>query len=304
MTINAILSVLFFGWTTFSAQALFQSRSPTTVDKLRSTFDKCASLNFFPHTLRIPQGMTTPLDLCILYRLALITPGPILEQGCFVGRSTTAIAWALRERWAKSRQKTLFITNDIFPASHRAVDNHVYPATKVPYYWKTSKSKGREYVDEFTDKGYELSLKKKTFSNAFRNYLDVPGGQLHVLYANLNENKLMPYVTITAGRTIPILPYSFVWSDASHTTEEISINKPGWLKICRESTRDVVFAFHDRLNVEDMKEIDDIFLSEGFEIVDKFHGRFSESTTSGFTRFQRFLKDTSIYVVEIACRGK
>ena len=131
-------------------------------------------------------------------------------------------------------------------------------------------------MQEFIRDHFELELDKETqYAPAFQAMLDTPGGLLHHLYANLHLNKLNPYVSIVAGEALPILPFGFVWSDASHTDEEVAKNKGHWLKIMKTHTpgTTVVWAFHDISDdARSVKpaQIDEIFTAAGHTIVDRF----------------------------------
>jgi len=232
-------------------------------------------------------GMTSVDQLCYLYHFAKAANGSILEQGCFVGRSTSAIALAVKRKTEEMNEskQVLFVTNDIFPASFSAVDRGRYPAHKVPYQWRTSKT-DKSALDEFMYGYKELTIPKALYHRYFKNVLDLPGGQLHVLYANLHVNKLLPYVSITAGETYPILPYAFIWSDAAHTPEEIQKNQPNWLKVCGLEYRNVLFAFHDQPSREHARAIDKIFTEEAHVILDRFH----DTRAGGF------------YAIEVECK--
>jgi len=102
--------------------------------------------------------------------------------------------------------------------------------------------------------------------------MDTPGGQLHHMYANLHMN-LNKLVSIVAGEALPILDYSFVWSDAAHTSEEIAKNRAGWLEIASTHMKGnhVLWAFHDRVHDEHLREIDSIFTAAGHCIFDRLH---------------------------------
>jgi len=215
-----------------------------------------------------PYGMTTPSDLCLLYHLTLVTTGPILEQGSFVGLSATAIGLALKDKGVKR----LFISNDLFPASYKDYDAGVYPASSSPYFWKTDPTDPL-LVQEFVRDHFEVAISKEMYVSSFRDMLDTPGGQLHHMYANLHLNNLNKLVSIVAGEALPILDYGFVWSDAAHTSEEIAKNRAGWLEIASVHMKGnhVVWAFHDRVHDEHLREIDSIFTGAGHCILDRLH---------------------------------
>lgn len=240
--------------------------------------------------------MTGEHDICWLNTLALLTKGPILEQGAFVGRSTTAIAAAVKDQNVNDR---IFITNDLFPASWRDVDNKAEPAIRVPYFFRTSPNDA-SYVEEYIHDHIELTMSKRSFEGSFAKVLDSPGGMLHALYANLALNGFNKYVTITAGESYPILPYAMVWSDAAHTREEIQKNAPRWLEVCKAQPDKVVaFIFHD-ISMSGRQatigRIRQVFIGAGHQILDHTHNGHKEY----LPRYARGYV-TALYAIEVLC---
>lgn len=261
--------------------------------------------NAFRYGHQMPYGMTDNRTLCVLYELAYVLPGPILEQGCFVGRSTSAIALAVKHASLANASSNghaagepkEFVTHDLFPASPKSVDAGVWPAREVPYRFSSSPGAPGMYDEWIHDYKEIAHIPKEAFRTWFRDYLDHPGGQLHAVYAHLNRNKLLPYVVITAGERIPSMPYRFIWSDAAHTREEVAKNAPTWLKPCEAQPGSViVFAFHDvSENPRLIAQVNRVFESKGHSIVPQ-SGRYNVAI--------RPIRQAGLYAIEVRCRAR
>ena len=71
-----------------------------------------------------------------LYAMGRMCTGPLLEQGPYAGKSTSAWTSGLRDGEEKDgRQRQMFLTTDIFPV-HPSVGPGTAGDTGYPYYWK------------------------------------------------------------------------------------------------------------------------------------------------------------------------
>lgn len=147
-----------------------------------------------------------------LYDLTLLTRGSILEIGHFLGRSTASIAEALKI----SEEKRTFTSYDLGFVSeedfHGFFDKVHKKDVPVPKLAKKIYAQGKTSTE----------LAKK----------------------NLENLGLDTYVKLVSGNFIDLdnVTYDFIFCDAIHETNEISLNLP---HIMRRSVKNCIWAFHD-----------------------------------------------------------
>ena len=163
--------------------------------------------SFFPHPLPelprgFPNGWMSPKDLMTLYNVARRTPGPVLEVGPWLGRSSSAIALGLRDRVA---------LDGAAPVTYDLIDFGITSAEE----WRARFNQPLHFDK---DKGRVLSA------------VYHPGGTIAVLIKNLNENDLLPHVTnVIRGDFLecPIARrYGMIFCDATHDEAEIRRHLP------------------------------------------------------------------------------
>jgi len=168
------------------------------------------SFEAFPIALNeMPKGWLTPLEMRMLYSIAKHSPGPILELGSWLGRSTVAIAAGIRD----SGERKLFDTVDFGLSS--------------PAEW-----------EEMLKEPFDRFAKDDVVARS----IFQPGGTIAVLIENLRASRLLPFVTsIIRGdsRNVPLRSqYAMVFCDTLHNKKEVEDYGPllnallppgGWL---------------------------------------------------------------------------
>jgi predicted O-methyltransferase YrrM len=146
-----------------------------------------------------PDGWMGRLDLCHLYNLALALPGPILEVGPWLGRSTSAICAGIRD--ARRTQRTLFDIVDFGPTS--------------PAEWH-----------RLFGKPFNAAMANGIAADAIHH----PGGSLAVLIQNLKRNGLLDQATtITRGNFLDMpfsRHYGLIFCDTTHDAREVDLYLP------------------------------------------------------------------------------
>lgn len=150
---------------------------------------------FLPFPLRMramPPGWLSATDLQILYSFAALLPGPILEIGAWLGRSTAAIAAGIRD----SGMPKIFDTVDFGITSPRE--------------WET---RLKEDFGRFTR------------NDMVARSIYHPGGSIAVLIENLRKMGLLDHVTsIIRGDStqVPLRPaYGMIFCDTLHDEREV-----------------------------------------------------------------------------------
>jgi tetratricopeptide (TPR) repeat protein len=161
-----------------------------------------------------PDGWMSHIELVILYNLSLNSPGPVLEVGPWIGRSTTAICCGLRDRLAGR------VPFDCVDFGHVGVEDWTTAFGGLP---------GRtEDATKFTGP------------------LEHPGGSLAVLIAGLKENKILDQVSTIVRGDFSKLPftrfYSLIFCDTIHDREEAERHVP---KLARLALPDAVIVIDD-----------------------------------------------------------
>jgi hypothetical protein len=164
--------------------------------------------------MEFPDGWTSQLELRSLYNLAVRCPGPVLEVGPWIGRSTTAICLGLKDR---SQPRVAFDTIDF----------------------------GHTGVDEWT-KAFGGLPTEHAKAVRFLGPLETPGGSLAVLIAKLRANKLLNQVTTIVRGDFLEMPlartYSLIFCDTTHNEEEVRRNVP---KLASHANSGAVMVFDD-----------------------------------------------------------
>jgi SAM-dependent methyltransferase len=148
----------------------------------------------------LPEGWFSANQVNLLYQLATMTPGPILEVGPWVGRSTSVIARALRER------------------------GEAIPFHSVDY----GIASEAEWLALF---GSSVHAKKDP--GRYLRHINQPGGTIASLQRNLAAQGLLDLVEIHRGdfhAVAPDGPFSLIFCDATHSRREIDANLPALLR--------------------------------------------------------------------------
>lgn len=139
-----------------------------------------------------PDGWASHVELNFLYNLALNCPGPILEIGPWIGRSTTALCLGLRDR-------------ELPLVSFDTVDY------------------GHTGVDEFTRAFGALPDGEDAAARIVRQ-VEQRGGSIAVLISGLRDNGLLDFVTQVIRGDFLLMPihrsYSLVFCDTTHDEGE------------------------------------------------------------------------------------
>lgn len=148
----------------------------------------------------LPEGWFSANQVNLLYQLASMTAGPILEIGPWVGRSTSVIARALRERG----EAIPFHTVDYGIASEA------------------------EWLALFGS-----SVRTKKDPDRYLRHINQPGGTIASLQRNLAAQGMLELVTIHRGDFHKVAPdglFSLIFCDATHSRREIDANVPALLQ--------------------------------------------------------------------------
>lgn len=148
----------------------------------------------------LPEGWFSVNQVNVLYQLALATPGPILEVGPWVGRSTSVIARALRVRG----ERIPFHTVDYGIASETE--------------WEGL---------------FGSSVHTKKDPARYLRHINQPGGTITSLENNLTAQDLRGLVEIHRGdfhAVAPEGPFALIFCDATHSRREIDRNIPALLR--------------------------------------------------------------------------
>jgi hypothetical protein len=140
----------------------------------------------------LPEGWTAPIELQILYAIALRAEGPILEVGPWLGRSTAAIAAGIRD----SGSAKIFDTID-------------FGLTSIP-----------EWREKLND-DFSRSIDSDTIVRS----IHAPGGTVALLLENLRKLDLLGYVTSVIKGDFTEVPirdrYGVIFCDTLHDENEV-----------------------------------------------------------------------------------
>lgn len=174
-----------------------------------------------------------------LYAMGRMCTGPLLEQGPYAGKSTSAWTSGLRDGEEKDgRQRQMFLTTDIFPV-HPSVGPGTAGDTGYPYYWKREGSLVNLYVNaqivgstnEWDSGGRDALLKR---------------GLHDTLVGQLARNGLNSYVYVVTSHTYPQLPYRCAFFDTAHQYAEIVDRFPTWIETVKLAGGNrQLLSFHD-----------------------------------------------------------
>jgi predicted O-methyltransferase YrrM len=134
-----------------------------------------------------------------MYQLASATPGPILEVGSWIGRSTAVICHAISRRAE--------------PIEFHTID-----------YGISSEAEWRELLGE--------DLRKKPNAHQYLPHINQPGGSITSLKRNMDERGFGSLVQIHKGDFHKVCPpgkFALIFCDATHSIEEIDANVPALL---------------------------------------------------------------------------
>lgn len=188
-----------------------------------------------------------------LYALARFSPGPILEIGAWLGRSTVCIGRGIVD----SGQKKEFLTCELAPtmANFRPVSENAmgffYPA---------------ESVVSMGVAPFEL------FENHIKPVVSHPSGIIGQLKENLTASGVMNVATIYQGdfRKSAVKRYNFLFTDAMHDEAEIIRNAPdlypflgvGSILACHDTTPANEILIRKYFNFGHTLLVDSLFVGE------------------------------------------
>jgi|GEM_PF-2179998 len=173
---------------------------------------------FFP-----PEGFINLFECYNLYKLGKKIPGPFLEIGPWVGRSTACIAQGIK----KSGRNKEFHTVDIGFSSEK------------------------EWEEFF---GSSLKQKIPKVRNRYLKHIMREGGSIQSLIENLKNRRLDKFVTVHEGNFRDIAfgkKFNLIFCDATHDLQEIKMNIPPIKKLLSE--RGVLVC--DDIKTEEMESV-------------------------------------------------
>lgn len=145
-----------------------------------------------------PEGFINLFECYNLYKLGKKIPGPFLEIGPWIGRSTACIAQGIK----KSGSDKEFHTVDIGFSSEK------------------------EWEEFF---GSSLKQKEPKVRNRYLKHIIREGGSIQSLIENLKNRRLDKFVTVHEGNFRDIAfgkKFNLIFCDATHDLQEIEINIP------------------------------------------------------------------------------
>jgi hypothetical protein len=182
---------------------------PPNFEKLRSLSDLHRVLHriHLPATVKDIPGWMSPKERKTLYALGRFSPGPILEIGAWLGRSTVCIARGIVDSGRKKEFQTCELAPT--PANFRSLSE-----TEIGFYYPPESpiSMGIASVEL-----YEADIKPIILN---------PKGVIGQLNDNLAASGVKEVVSIFVGdfRSSPPKPYRLIFSDAMHDEPEITRN--------------------------------------------------------------------------------
>jgi hypothetical protein len=171
------------------------------------------------------SGWMTFREQRALYALARFSPGPILEIGSWLGRSTVCIGRGIVD----SDKKKEFLTCELAPT----MANYRYlPGNMVGFFYPPESEMNMG------------NAPAELFENDIKPFVSHPRGILGQLKDNLAASNVTEVVSIFIGdfRNTPVRRYNFLFSDAMHSEAEISRNAPD---LCRFLGQGSILACHD-----------------------------------------------------------
>lgn len=158
------------------------------------------------------SGWFTPAKCEKLYKLTMVTNGPILEVGHFLGKSTASICEALRD----SLKNRVFNSYDL----------------------------GFISADEFKKFYNNVHQRDTEVPPLFRQIYSQNTTSTELAAINLRDAGLGNYVKLISGNFIDLdqNQYDFIFCDAMHEPHEIELNLP---HVINHSSQHCIWAFHD-----------------------------------------------------------
>ncbi len=164
-----------------------------------------------------PNGWMSPDDLTVIFNASYMNDGPILEVGPFVGRSTAAIAYGLRDRRRTGQSVNLFDTLDLGITSAKE--------------WQ------QKLLEPFDVSRHEGQVASAIYH---------PGGSIAVLIKNIKELNLLPFVTNFIRGDLVTCPlarkYKMIFCDTTHDDREVHRHLP---VLAEYAAPGCVFVFDD-----------------------------------------------------------
>ncbi|RRR73342.1 MAG: class I SAM-dependent methyltransferase [Candidatus Viridilinea halotolerans] len=175
-------------------------------------------------------GWLTIAEQRMLYALAYLLPGPILEIGSWLGRSTACLAFGIRD----SRQPKTLVSVDL-----NLKPEHFRPyGDQVGFFYPAAATQPLALVEV------------EQYHSNVAPVLHAPGGILQALRTNLHSLDLLDLVHIVMCdfRAAPRLPYRLIFCDVTHNPGEIAHNLPDLAHLLQPGT---IVACHD---IDDVNE--------------------------------------------------
>ncbi|MFZ4431579.1 MAG: class I SAM-dependent methyltransferase [Microthrixaceae bacterium] len=203
----------------------------------------------------IPKGMTEGIDGWLtgdeeaaLYTLGRLAPGPVLEVGPWLGRSTVCIARGIQD----SGTTKPFTTCELDPTAA----NWVWDGEVWQFYPDPDQA--------------PLGASPKEEWQWMEAVVSSPGGVIGKLHANLARAGVASLVAVVAGdfHTAALNgPYGFIFADVMHTPDEIHRNAPRFAELaarntllaCHDSTPENREALGDHFTFSDETTVDTLF---------------------------------------------
>ena len=155
-----------------------------------------------------PEGWLSPWELTAIYNYALVSTGPILEIGSWIGRSSTAIAMGLRDQSTPGDAQVLYDIVDFGITS------------------------GQEWT-ELLGQPFKNFCEQDQIARS----IHALGGSIALLIDNLRKNELLPYVTSIIRANVLSAPlrdkYALVFCDTLHDEREIHLYGPTLKAKCK-----------------------------------------------------------------------
>jgi len=197
---------------------------------------------------------TVAEETCFLYLLGRHSGGAIAEQGPYLGASTIAIAYGIRD---SSQPRRLFITSDAFPAPATSFADG--SRRRYPHYWRKYRDPSYSGIWPFRkrvkDGGVAMHIDGKQLGtlplDAYKGnvapFNSGPNGQMGTLVSNLQAAGVSHMVDVLTASHIPRgIPFEVVWSDSAHNVREIEANLPSLLHpALQRAQKCSTLAFHD-----------------------------------------------------------
>ena len=196
-------------------------------------------------------------ETCFLYLIGRHSEGAIAEQGPFLGASTIAIAFGIRD---SSQPRRLFTTSDAFPVPASSFADgsrrdypHYWrkyrdPTYSFPWFWPFRRLVRDGGVAMHIDRQQVGTIPLHAYHDNVAPYNAGPNGQMGTLVSNLHAAGVSHMVDVLTASHVPRgVPFEVVWSDSTHNVKEIHANVPSLLRPARllRAQTCSTLAFHD-----------------------------------------------------------